>query len=236
MSEREVSAFVDRVMTAIEAVPPPTPVRNFGWSLRARAWRDATSSLVVAWHLGTVRTWPVAPRVRARSIALVLAVASVLATGSIVAAAAVRVAVPDGDPVPPVAAPATTLSSTPIVDGPGVDDSDQDLIRVSPSRPVQPGAAESEPTAGPSHASGGEPKDPANRAGGTTRSSADAADDSHVGTGSHDDSDDASAGSDRMDDGDGGHGDTDRHDGSGDSDHDGSGSDGGGDSSDGGRD
>ena len=92
--EPDASAFVDRVMASIADLPQPTPTRAFGWSLRAGAWGDARASLWVAWHLATARGWPVAPRVRARSMALVLAVATVLAAGSLVAAAAVQVAVP----------------------------------------------------------------------------------------------------------------------------------------------
>ena len=224
MNEREIGAFVARVMTAIDTYPLPTPVRTFGWSLRARAWRDAVSSLLVAWHLGTVRGWSVAPRVRARSMALVLAVASVLATGSLVAAAAVRVAVPNDDRRPPITTPATIPTSAPMVDGPGLDDSDQDLVRVPPAPPVQPGAAKTEPTARPSDAHGSESGDAGAHPAGTTRSNDDASDD-HDGTGSHEGSD-----------GEGAHGDdASRHDGGGDSGHDGSGDDGG-DPSDGGRD
>jgi hypothetical protein len=47
-----------------------------------------------------VRSWYVAPRVRARSFALVLAAVSVLATGSLAAAAAVHVVVPQITPTP----------------------------------------------------------------------------------------------------------------------------------------
>src|SRR5689334_2241124 len=87
-------AFTDRVMASIEATPAPTPARSFMGALRGWSLDDAMASLAVAWHLATVRTWSVAPRVRARSMALVLAVVTVLATGSLVAAAAVRVAAP----------------------------------------------------------------------------------------------------------------------------------------------
>jgi hypothetical protein len=98
--------FTDRVMAAILVLPAPTPTRGFIASVRARTLRDAIATLWVAWHLGTVRSWHVAPRVRARSFALVLAVASVLATGSLAAAAAVHSAVPQRDEPNPVAAPA----------------------------------------------------------------------------------------------------------------------------------
>jgi hypothetical protein len=98
--------FADRVMTAIRLVPAPTPTRTFVAALRARALRDAVASLWVAWHLGTVRSWPVAPRVRARSFALVLAVVSVMASGSLAAAAAVHSVVPQRDDANPVTAPA----------------------------------------------------------------------------------------------------------------------------------
>jgi hypothetical protein len=87
-------------MAAIALAPLPTPTRTFVAALRAGAARDAVAAVRVAWHLGTVRRWPVAPRVRARSFALVLAVASVLATGSLAAAAAVRVVVPHIEPAP----------------------------------------------------------------------------------------------------------------------------------------
>jgi uncharacterized membrane protein YgcG len=98
--------FTDRVMGAIRVLPAPTPTRGFIASVRALALRDAIATLWVAWHLGTVRSWHVAPRVRARSFALVLGVASVLATGSLVAAAAVHSVVPQRDEHNPVAAPA----------------------------------------------------------------------------------------------------------------------------------
>jgi len=176
MSERDVETFADRVMTAIKTVPAPTPVRSFGWSLRAREWRDAVVSLQVAWHLGTVRDWSVAPRVRARSFALVLAVASVLATGSIVAAAAVRVAVPGNVWLPPAAPPATQVSSAPIVDGPGLDDSDHDGIQMPTPPPVRPGAAGAEPTANPSSGTGKDDRHSSDGAAGTTRSRHDADD------------------------------------------------------------
>jgi len=227
VSKRERQAFADRVMTAIETQPAPTPVRSFGWSLRARAWDEAVASLRVAWHLGTVRAWSVAPRVRARSMALVLAVASVLATGSLVAAAAaVRVAVPNDDQRAPVTTPATNPSIAPIVDGPGLDDSDHDLVGVPPAPPMQPGAAKTEPTARPSDAHGSASRDSGSHSAGTTRSSDDTSDD-HEGTESHDGSDGGGAQ-------DGG---TDGHGGSVDAGHDGGGTDGhGGDSSDGSRD
>lgn len=99
------SEFRDRVMTAIALVPAPTPTRSFVASMRTRTLRDAVATLWVAWHLGTVRGWHVAPRVRARSFALVLAVASVLTTGSLAAAAAVHSVVPQRDDRNPVVAP-----------------------------------------------------------------------------------------------------------------------------------
>ena len=100
LTAREAAAFTDRVMAAIALAPLPTPTRTFVAALRAGAARDAVAAVRVAWHLGTVRRWPVAPRVRARSFALVLAVASVLATGSLAAVAAVRVVVPQIEPAP----------------------------------------------------------------------------------------------------------------------------------------
>ena len=97
--------FTDRVMTAISLIAAPTPTRTFVASVRAGAMRNAAASLWVAWHLGTVRSWSVAPRVRARSFALVLAVTSVLASGSLAAAAAVHSVVPQRDDRNPVVAP-----------------------------------------------------------------------------------------------------------------------------------
>jgi uncharacterized membrane protein YgcG len=94
------SDFTDRVMRAVAAAPAPTPTRSFLAALRRGALRNAAGSVSVASHLVTVRTWPVAPRVRARSFALVLGVVFVLMTGSLAAAAAVRHVVPLrlGDP------------------------------------------------------------------------------------------------------------------------------------------
>jgi hypothetical protein len=167
------------------------------------------ASLAVAWHLGTVRSWSVAPRVRARSFALVFAVASVLATGSIVAAAAVRVAVPDPHQVPPAAAPGSDVSSAPIVDGQGLDGPEDDATGLPSVPPAHPGTVETELTANPSPATDHDAKHPADGAAGTTRSHDDAGDDDHDATDSHD-------GTGGMDSGgrDGGD-DTERHDGSG---------------------
>jgi hypothetical protein len=97
--------FTNRVMATIETAPPPTPTRTFLCAVRSSAARDAVAALWVAWHLGTVRRWHIAPRVRARSFALVLAVAAVLGTGSLAAAAAVRVVAPPLIERAPVAAP-----------------------------------------------------------------------------------------------------------------------------------
>jgi hypothetical protein len=88
----DTTGFADRVMSAIRNEPAPTPTRSFMAALRARSPRDAGSALWVAWHLGTVRRWSVDPRVRVRSMALVLAVSGVLMTGSLAAAGVVRVA------------------------------------------------------------------------------------------------------------------------------------------------
>ncbi len=84
--------FTDRVMAGIARESAPTPARTFLLAIRQRSPRDASATLWVAWHLGTVRSWHVGPGVRARSIALVLAVTCALGTGSLVAAAALRVA------------------------------------------------------------------------------------------------------------------------------------------------
>lgn len=90
------TAFADRVMAAIADMPLPTPTRSLAAAVRQGALRDGVSTILVAWHLATVRTWPVAPRVRARSFALVFAVAALLATGSLATAAAVRIVLPSG--------------------------------------------------------------------------------------------------------------------------------------------
>ena len=95
--EPRLDAFSDRVMAAIALMPSPSPTRSFLVAIRMGSGRDAVAALVVAWHLATQRDWPVTPRVRARSLALVLAVASILATGSMVAASAARVIVPHVD-------------------------------------------------------------------------------------------------------------------------------------------
>lgn len=84
--------FADRIMATIAQESAPTPARTFLSAARGRSVRDAASVLWVAWHLGTVRSWRIAPGVRVRSIALVLAVAAVLGTGSLATAAALRVA------------------------------------------------------------------------------------------------------------------------------------------------
>ncbi len=83
--------FTERVMVALAPLPGPSPTRTFVEALRTGAPRDALAALAVAWHLGTVRSWPVSLRVRARSFALVLAALTLLGTGSLVAAAAVHV-------------------------------------------------------------------------------------------------------------------------------------------------
>jgi hypothetical protein len=89
-------AFSDRVMAAVALVAGPSPTRSFLEAVRSGAGRDAAAALSVAWHLGTARG-TVAPRVRARSLALIIAVASILASGSMVAASAARVIVPHVD-------------------------------------------------------------------------------------------------------------------------------------------
>lgn len=87
--------FADRVMRTIGSEPPPTPTGTFVAAVRARSVRHAVSSLWVAWHLATVRGWTIAPRVRARSFALVLSVMCILAmSASLVAAAAQQVVAP----------------------------------------------------------------------------------------------------------------------------------------------
>ena len=85
----EAAGFADRVMTAIAVVPFPTPTRTFVAALRAGAAHDAVAALSVAWHIGTVRSWDIAPPVRTRSLALLLGVVTLLGMGSLAAAAAV---------------------------------------------------------------------------------------------------------------------------------------------------
>lgn len=84
-------AFADRVMAAVRPESPPTPTRAFVSAVRERSVPNAASALWVAWHLGTVRNWRIGPRVRVRSIALVLSVALALGIGSIATGAAVQV-------------------------------------------------------------------------------------------------------------------------------------------------
>ena len=72
--------------------PVPTPARNFGAALRRGSARDAAAALATAWHLATLVGMRITPRVRMRSMALVLSVAAVLVMGgSLATAAAVRV-------------------------------------------------------------------------------------------------------------------------------------------------
>jgi hypothetical protein len=85
------NAFADRVMAAVRPESPPTPTRAFVSAVRDRSVPNAASALWVAWHLGTVRNWRISPRVRVRSIALVLSVALALGIGSIATGAAVQV-------------------------------------------------------------------------------------------------------------------------------------------------
>ena len=93
-SNAQREAFSERVMAAIASMAMPSPTRSLLEAMRARSGRDALAAITVAWHLATQRDWPLEPRVRARSFALVLAVATVLGTGSMVAASAARVIVP----------------------------------------------------------------------------------------------------------------------------------------------
>ena len=206
--EIDREAFTHAVMAAIRPLSQPTPVRSFMSALRGWSWPDAVASLWVAWHLATVRGVSVAPRVRARSLALVLAVASVLATGSIVAAAAVRVALPERAVLPAVAAPPADDALRPVVEGPIDDGRDEDHEQVPPPPAALPGPVQTEPTARPANHKADDPA--------ATDRASDEGD--HEGDGAHSGSDpDAHDGSDRADDGDrSGHedADTERHDGS----------------------
>ena len=88
----DVTAFVNRVMAVVAAEPVPTPTRTFALAVRGRSMHDAAAAVATAWHLATLPGSWIGPRVRMRSLALVLGVAAVLATGgSLAAAAAVRV-------------------------------------------------------------------------------------------------------------------------------------------------
>jgi len=208
-------AFTDAVMAAIRPLSQPTPARSFISALRGWSWPDAVASLSVAWHLATMRGGSVAPRVRARSLALVLAVASVLATGSIVAAAAVRVALPERVVLPAVAAPPTDDTLRPIVEGPIDEGRDEDHEQVPLPPAALPGPVESQPSAHPADHRAGDPA-------GTDRASDDGG---HDGDAAHTGSDtDEHDGTERADDGDGEGPDGDRHGG----DTDESGHDGGG--------
>jgi len=86
--------FADDVMRAIGRVALPSPTRTFLRAIRVHSLGTAVSALVVAWHLGTHRRWPIAPRVRARSLALVMGVTVVLSTGTLAAAATLTVVAP----------------------------------------------------------------------------------------------------------------------------------------------
>lgn len=137
--------FTDRVMSAIALMPAPTPTRTFVAAARAGAVRDAVAALWVAWHLGTVRSWHVAPRVRARSFALVLAVASVLATGGLAAAAAVHSVVPQRDDRNPVSAPSgSSVDEGPVGNGQSASDGPAETEQTdeSPSPSHEPAATD----------------------------------------------------------------------------------------------
>lgn len=148
--------FVDRVMSSIAQAPMPTPTRTFVAGMRAHALQDAAAALWVAWHLGTVRSWHVAPRVRVRSFALVLGVTSVLATGGLAAAAAVHSVVPQHDDRNPLTAPNGSS-----VDGPrpgmnaqtGTDEPDQ-------TDDADPGPTTIDEPDKTDHTGGGAPVDP----------------------------------------------------------------------------
>jgi hypothetical protein len=141
------AAFVDRVMAAVRLEVPPTPARALSGALRRRSLSDAGSALAVAWHLSTVRSWEVAPSVRVRSMALVLAVALALISGSVAAAGAVRLA---SDPVTrlfqahdddrgPLAIPPATVNEPGNVD-PNANDEDE----LEPAGDDPAGAADDE--------------------------------------------------------------------------------------------
>lgn len=105
--------FSDRVMAALAPLPNPTPTRTLVEALRTHSLRDALAALSVAWHLGTVRSWPIAPRVRARSFALVLAAVTLLGTGSLAAAAAAVHVVSSASGGHPTVEPAGAVPAAP---------------------------------------------------------------------------------------------------------------------------
>jgi hypothetical protein len=115
--------FSDNVMSAVAQMPAPTPTHTFFGAIRALAFRDALSALVVAWHLGTVRGWPIALRVRVRSVALVMAVVAMLGMGTLAAAAAVQVVVPLAVEPAPIVLPST---------------GDQDVVPAGPGHDPRP--------------------------------------------------------------------------------------------------
>jgi hypothetical protein len=112
--------FSDNVMSAVAQMPAPTPTHTFLEAIRAFELGDALSTLLVAWHLGTVRGWPIALRVRARSVALVMAVVAVLGMGTLAAAATLQVVVPLAVESAPIVRPPTG-DHDPVPAGPGQD-------------------------------------------------------------------------------------------------------------------
>lgn len=152
----DAGPFADQVMAAIAEMPLPTPTRSFASAVRGGAVRDAGSTVLVAWHLATVRSWRVAPRVRARSFALVFAVAAMLTTGSLATTAAVRVVAPlhmphsrlvdrSGSNVPAPAAAAPTPSVSPEA-SPTAEPAEAPPAVVSPADPRGGSTSPSHPT------------------------------------------------------------------------------------------
>lgn len=86
-------AFLARVMRAVADSPRPTPTRAFALALGRGSARDAAAAVWVAWHLATGRRAIIAPRVRVRSLGLVLGVLLTLVGVSLVGAATARVVV-----------------------------------------------------------------------------------------------------------------------------------------------
>ena len=201
--EVDAYAFSDRVMNAIEATPAPTPARSLVGAVRGWSLDDAVASLAVAWHLATVRSWSIAPRVRARSMALVLAVASVLATGSLVAAAAVRVAAPfatDDRHAPPSAAPAGGITD-PELDDDATDGTnprtslDADHHVAEPvAEPVSSDDSDADKADGGDTASGSQAEDASNVDDGD-----EAHDGDNAGTGAHENGDNGESGEEAHD-------------------------------------
>ncbi|MFL5675938.1 MAG: hypothetical protein ACJ779_13105 [Chloroflexota bacterium] len=149
-------------MQAIARAARPSPTRTFREAMRVRSVRIATSALLVAWHLGTVRTSPISLGVRARSFALVVAVAMVFGTGTLAAAAAVSMVVAtqpeqpraiDRTPVALPVAPSVGPATHPSAPAPGHSEAVPAVVKatdaVAGERVIAPAAHPAHPAAKP---------------------------------------------------------------------------------------